>query len=454
MAKRKEKSIISIIGRTNVGKSSLLNLLSGQKDYAIVDKTPGTTADTVTALMEIHDLGPFKILDTAGVDEFSALGAKKRRKTYKAIEEADLSLIIIDLLQAIKSNNLEPERKLIDRIRRHRKQGLILYNLFEDEKIPPQTLKKFRRQIDQKLGAHLPSLTLKTNHQRHQRRLVDFIKTNFQKESRHIDLLPNIKNQGYVLLIIPMDEETPTLRLLRPQDMAVERLLRNFAIPVLYRLDLKKARSQESVAIRKKSTHHQNPRKIATEKQRYLDLLQHLSTSKEGLQLVITDSQAFDIVSQWTPEKFPLTSFSVMMSNYMSFGNLQYLVDSAKTVDHLKPQDRILIAEACNHDRKCNDIATVQIPRLLQEKIGAKLNFDFNFGRPFPENLKSYRLIIHCGACMIDRQKYSNRLLKSQAAKVPFTNYGLLLSYLQGKNTLKRVVKPFHFPPGKNETSM
>lgn len=458
MAKRKERSIISIIGRTNVGKSSLLNLLSGQKNYAIVDKTPGTTADTVITQMEIHDLGPFKILDTAGVDEFSELGNKKRQKTYEAIEEADLNLITIDLLQAIKEKNLNLEKKLIHRIQRHKKQGLILYNLFENEKIPPTTLKKFRRQIDKKLNSTLPSLTLKANNQRHQRRLVDFIKTHYKKENRHIDLLPNIKNQGYVLLIIPMDEETPTLRLLRPQDMAIERLLRNFAIPVLYRLDLKKARggnstiahenpprSQNSAPVRKKLTPDQNLA-TAAEKNRFLNLLQHLSSSPEKLQLIITDSQALDIVSQWTPKKIPLTSFSIMMANYMSFGNLNYLIESVKTIDNLKPQDHILIAEACNHNRKCNDIGTVQIPRLLEKKVGGKLNFDFSFGRPFPDNLNEYRLIVHCGACMIDRQKYLRRLHKAQTANVPFTNYGLLLSYIRGKNVLNRVLKPFLTP--------
>ncbi len=430
MAKRKERTIVSLIGRTNVGKSSILNLLSGQKDYAIVDEAPGTTADTVTALMEIHDMGPFKILDTAGVDEFSRLGNKKRKKTYEAIEEADLSLLIIDLIQTARKKDISLELKLIDRIRKHKKQGLILYNIFEDNKIPPKTIEKYKQSIDKKLSFRLPSLMLSATNQKYQHKLVSFIKKYYKREHRNIDLLPSVKNKGYVLLIIPMDEETPTLRLLRPQDMAVERLLRNFVIPVLYRMDLKKARSKDKSI-------------VAQEKKRFMDILQHLSSSKENLQLVITDSQAFDIVSNWTPKKFPLTSFSIMMTNYMSFGNFEFLVESVKTADSLKKGDNILIAEACNHNRKCDDIGTVQLPRLLEEKVGGKLNFDFGFGRTFPNELQHYKIIIHCGGCMIDRQKYLRRVLKSKEAGVPFTNYGILLSYLQGKKVLERVIKPF-----------
>ena len=273
MGKRKERSIISIVGRTNVGKSSMLNLLSGQKDYAIVDKTPGTTADTVTALMEIHEMGPFKVLDTAGVDEKSKLGDKKRKKTFEAIEEADLNLIVLDLNQ----KEVDVERKLIDRIRKHQKQGLVLYNLF-NPKLPKQEIEKQQKLLDRKLKSDLPSLVINATDRKKQTELTVFIKSFFKKESRQIDLLP-IKNKGYVLLIIPMDEETPTLRLLRPQDMAVERLLRNYAIPVLYRVDLKKARNNDSL-----------------EKKRFIDIIKTLSDSTEGLKLVITDSQAFDVI--------------------------------------------------------------------------------------------------------------------------------------------------------------
>lgn len=420
MAKRQERSIISIVGRTNVGKSSMLNLLSGQKEYAIVDKSPGTTADTVTAIMEIHEMGPFKVLDTAGIDEYSELGDKKRKKTFEAIEEADLNMIVLNIRQ----KDVTLERQLIEKIRTHGKQGVILYNRFDKELNPAQA-DKMRQELDERLGGRFPSLVIDADDKSNQQKLSVFIKKYFKKEKRDIDLLP-IKKRGYVFLIIPMDEETPTLRLLRPQDMAVERLLRSYAIPVCYRMDLKKARRDDVL-----------------EKKRFLDVINDLSATKEGLKLVLTDSQAFDIVSHWTPVKFPLTSFSIMMTNYMSGGNLELFVESVRTIDNLKIGDKILVVEACNHDRQCDDIATVQIPNRLEAKVGGKLNFDFSFGRPFPPNIDSYKLIIHCGGCMIDRQKYQRRIRLAQEAGIPITNYGILLSYLQGRKVLERTVKPF-----------
>jgi len=420
MSQRKERLIISIVGRTNVGKSSMLNLLSGQKDYAIVDKTPGTTADTVTALMEIHGMGPFKVLDTAGVDEYSELGDKKRKKTHEAIEEADLSLVVLDIRQ----KDVILEKQIVERIQKHGKQGLIIYNRF-DKSIDSKQADKLKSEIDASLGKPFPSLVIDADDKANQQKLTVFIRKYFKKETRDIDLLP-VKGRGYVMLIIPMDEETPTLRLLRPQNMAVERLLRNYAMPVLYRMDLMKARNADK-----------------DEQKRFLDVISDLSDTKEGLKLVLTDSQAFDIVSNWTPEELPLTSFSIMMTNYMSGGNLKEFVDAVRTIDNLKDGDKILVVEACNHDRQCDDIATVQIPKRFQAKTGKKLSFDFNFGRPFPDDLSPYKLIVHCGGCMIDRQKYQRRIRLANDASVPITNYGILLSYLQGEEVLGRAVEPF-----------
>ena len=413
----------------NAGKSSLLNVLSGQKDYAIVDETPGTTADTVTTIMEIHGVGPCKILDTAGIDEESSLGDKKRRKTEEAIEEADCSFIVIDLLRAAETKDVDAELKLIRHAEKYGKQVFIIHNLFQNN-MNEEDVERNQRTIDRLLGSSYPALLIDATDMSMQQTLATFISTFFHRESREIDLLPSLKKSGYVLLVVPMDEETPTLRLLRPQDMAVERILRNFSTPVLFRPDLKKARSS-------------NSDEAEAEKRRFDQLINHLSESEYGLQLVITDSQAFDVVSEWVPEEIPFTSFSIMMTNYMSFGNLELFIDGVKAAENLHPGDHVLIVEACNHSRKCDDIGTVQIPRLLEKRIGGKLNFEFSFGRTYPDDISEFKMVIHCGACMIDRQKYLRRILKAKEAGVPFTNYGILLSYLQGEEILERAVYPF-----------
>jgi len=426
MSKRVERTIISIIGRTNAGKSSLLNLLSGQQDYAIVDETPGTTADTVTALMEIHSMGPFKIFDTAGIDEYSLLGEKKRKKALEALEESDLCLLKIDLLKALATDDLSVELSVIDHAGKWEKQVLAVYNIIDrDEKLTDAEIATKKLELDAKLGH--PSIAIRSNDMTHQEALITFIKTNFQHQDRNIDLLPGIHDKGFVVLVIPMDEETPTLRLLRPQDMAVERLLRNFVIPVLFRLDLAKARSAD------------NSLKNA-ERPRYTSLLQTLAASAEGLQLVITDSQA---LTHWTDESIPLTSFSVMMANYMSYGNLHLLAAGARAFADLAGDDKVLIVEACNHNRKCDDIGTVQLPKIIKKHAGEGIRIEFCFGRTFPEDISEYSLIVHCGACMIDRQKFLRRIVLANRAGVPFTNYGFLLSYVQNASVLDRVLKPF-----------
>ncbi|MBU4347214.1 50S ribosome-binding GTPase [Patescibacteria group bacterium] len=425
MAKQKEYSIISFVGRVNVGKSSLLNLLSGQKDFAIVDDQPGTTADTVAALMEIHGLGPVKILDTAGIDEYSKLGEKKRKKTYEAIEEADLTLIVIDLLRNVNNRDFAIEKEIAKRAFRYNKQVLVIYNIFSATE-SLKKIKELEHLTNQELGLKLPSLCLNASNKKEQKKIVEFISVCLKKESRDIDLIPLSEGKGYVLLNIPMDEETPTLRLLRPQDMAVERLLRKYLIPVLFRMNLKKARANDK-----------------TEKKRFLALLKHLYNSPEELKLIITDSQAMDILDQWTPENISLTTFSVMMTNYMSCGNLDLFVKGLEAFSVLRNGDKILIMESCNHNRKCDDIGTRQIPNLIKEKLGLELKISFSFGRVMPEDLSQYKLAIHCGGCMIDRQKYSRRIFKFKEAKVPITNYGLFLSWIHNPKAVERVCKVF-----------
>ncbi|MDP3244216.1 MAG: GTPase [bacterium] len=427
MAKRKEYSVITFAGRVNVGKSSLLNLLSGQKDFAIVDAQPGTTTDTVVARMEIHGLGPVKVLDTAGIDEYSKLGEKKRKKTHEAIEEADLTLIVIDLLNSKVDGDFIIEKEVAKRALKYNNQALVIYNIFS-KKESSEKIKELENLINQKLGLESRSLCLNAIEGKEQKKLIDFISNNFKKESRDIDLVPLRGGKGYVLLNIPMDDETPMLRLLRPQDMAMERLLRKHLIPVLFRMDLKRARSNDKI-----------------EKGRFLALVKHLENSPEGLKLIITDSQAMDILDQWTPQNIPLTTFSVMMTNYMSGGNLDLFIKGLNAFSFLKDGDKILIMESCNHNRKCDDIGTQQIPHLIEEKLGLKLNIAFSFGRVISENLNQYKLAIHCGGCMVDRQEYNRRIIKLKEAGVPITNYGLFLSWIYNPRAAKRVLEIFQF---------
>lgn len=428
MAKFKERINICIVGKTNAGKSSLLNLLSGQKDYAIVDPTPGTTADTVVTLMEIHNIGPVKLFDTAGIDEQGELGEKKRRKTFQAIDESDLCLITIDSRRLLNTNDYFTEEKQIDAYSSNKnKQTLLVFNLFDDSKNLKEienSAKKFAEELV------LPYLLLNISDINNQATLIDFILTNFKFEKNDFTLFPNLKEKGLVLLNIPMDEETPVLRLLRPQDIVVERLLRNFITPVLFRMNLKKARST-------------NKSEVEEEKERFISLVNTLKSSSEGLQLIVTDSQAFDIVGQWVPDDIPMTSFSITMTNFMTYGNLDYLVDSTYKLDNLHDNDLVLIAESCNHNRKCDDIGTQQLPRLLKNKISDKLQFEFAFGRTFPENIKKYKMIIHCGSCMTDKQKYYSRIQKAKGKGIPFTNYGMTISYCLNKQLFNRVLEPF-----------
>jgi len=434
MAKRKERTTIVIAGRTNAGKSSLLNLLSGQRDRAIVDPTPGTTADTVQTVMEIHDFGPVKVFDTAGIDEGSDLGVKKRQKSFEAIDEADLVMLVLDSRLCgsdreksghdISKDDLE----IIERAQKRNKQLLIINNNFTKE--------RSHRDLNHPRNLNYPTLNIDISDFSQQRKLIEFIKKNFKKETRDVQLLPFLKyakGTGFVLLNIPMDEETPKLRLLRPQDMAMERLLRKFYTPVLYRMDLKKARSDD-------------PEIVEAERKRFLHMVDQFSNNHEdGLQLIITDSQAMDIMSKWTPPQTQLTTFSIMMTDYMSNGNLQLFVDGLHVIPDLKDGDSILIAESCNHDRKAEDIGTVQLPRIFKEKLGLNINFEYSAGRVFPteNSLKKYKLIIHCGGCMIDKQKYMARLETLKQANIPITNYGVILSYFQGEEGLKKVLEPW-----------
>jgi [FeFe] hydrogenase H-cluster maturation GTPase HydF len=379
--------------------------------------------------MEIHNLGPVKIIDTAGINEKGDLGEKKRKKSMIALEESDLCLLTIDFIDAINGDGLSYEKSLFDYAMDLNKQVLIIYNLIENKNHTQiNEIEFWKNKLDNNFD--VPSIVIDIQDISQQQRLIDFILKNFKYVPFNFEMLPKLDDYGCVILNIPMDEETPEMRLLRPQEMVIERLMRKFITPVLFRMDLKKARSNILL-------------EAESESKRYLELVNSLQNSPIGLQMVITDSQAFDIISKWTPQGIPYTSFSIIMTNFMTYGNMEYLVESTASIDNLKENDTVLIAESCNHNRKCDDIGTAQLPRLLQKRLNKKLNFEFSFGRVFPDDLSKYAVIIHCGSCMTDRQKYARRLSNAQNSNIPFTNYGMVLSYCQNRDVFANAVAPF-----------
>ncbi len=410
-----ERDIIGIFGKMNSGKSTLMNLLT-QQETSIVDPTPGTTTDTKIALAEIHGLGPVKIMDTAGFDEPDVLGDKKRKKGIAALKECDLVLLVIDP----STLDFETERDLLTDARKLEKQIIVVYNLFRST--DAGYIRKTELLLS-KLGI-FHKIVLSAIDINYRKLLLDAILTNYIPKNSTVGLLPFVEHGEFYILNIPMDEETPAGRYLRPQAMAEEYITRNWAFPVSYRMNLSKARAG-------------NP----DERERWNRFINSFTIRPKA---IITDSQAIDIMKDWAPSDMDLTTFSIMMINYMSRGRLNEFVSGIRMLNHLIPGDRLLIAEACNHSRIKEDIGTVQIPKILK-KYYPGLIVDHAFGREFADepDLSRYKLVIHCGGCMISNQRIAARLRDLNTTGIPITNYGIFLSFVQGEETLDRVIKPW-----------
>ena len=412
-----------------------MNLLT-QQETSIVDAAPGTTADIKSAVMEIHALGPVRILDTAGLDEESGLGEKKRMKTLTAIEEVDLVLLVIDPVQSFLSGNLDVEDSIASLARSLRKRLAVVFNVHSNfsERLSgsgatlEESIEHCRSVFPDRAGT--PYISLDLSEENNSAELVEFIESSRPEDGKKIDLLPFVNCQSPVLLHIPLDEESPGGRLLRPQEMAMEYLLR-LGVPIgLYRTDLKLARSGSSTI-------------SGLEQSKFSDFLDSIG-SGISVQMVLTDSQAIDIMSRWVPDDIALTTFSIMMINSTSGGNLPLFAQGADALDRLKKGDKVLIVEACNHDRIAEDIGTVQIPVKLM-KVCPGVIIDHSFGREFPSprKLREYKVVIHCGGCMISTQKLSVRISRLAEAGVPVTNYGIVLAWFEGSGILQRVLKPW-----------
>ena len=309
---------------------------------------------------------------------------------------------------------------MLEKARELDKQILVIYNLFTpsprqgiaavEQSMP---LLRFHKKIE------LVAIDVNCRPE-----LLDFILKNFVSKNVKMELLPFLEPDEFYVLNIPMDAETPPGRYLRPQAMAEEYITRHWAYPVSYRMDLGKARNGD-----------------ASERKRFDAFLASFGRRPKA---IVTDSQAMDLMHTWTPDDVMLTTFSIMMINYVSRGRLASFVRGIEVLKDLKAGDKVLIAEACNHSRIAEDIGTVQIPNFI-ERHWPGVVIEHNFGREFQENeqLQSYQLVIHCGGCMITAQKLLARIRDLDTIGVPYTNYGVFLSYAQGSEALRQVLRPW-----------
>mgnify|MGYP001658072311 FL=1 len=379
---------IGVFGKTNVGKSSLLNRITNQ-EISIVSEIAGTTTDVVEKSMELLPVGPVTFLDTAGLDDKTQLAMQRIEKTMKIINRIDVAIIVCDF-----NGVNDYEKELIEKFDELKIPYLIVVNKSDVKKI---TLEGFENVLytsvknDENIVFEFKEA------------LVKLLPEDFVNSPKIAgDLIPP---KSTVILVIPIDKEAPKGRIILPQVQTLRDLLDSDCLTyVVKESELKEA-------------------------------LENLKTPPA---LVITDSQAFKQVSSIVPENIPLTSFSILFA--ILKGDLDEFVKGAKAIENLKDGDLVLILESCTHHAIEDDIGRVKIPNLLRKKTGKNLVIHNYAGHDFPD-IKDYKLIIHCGACMTNRSEVLSRILLSDKAGVPITNYGIVISYCLG--ILSRAVKIF-----------
>jgi predicted GTPase len=333
-----------------------------------------------------------------------------------ALKECDLVLLVIDP----STYEFETEKSIILEARKLDKQVIVVYNLFRNS---DKNLIGKAEELLTKLRVY-HRIVLSAVDVSFRQLLLNTILEHYIPKNVTVELLPFVEKGEFYILNIPMDEETPPGRYLRPQAMAEEYITRKWAFPVSYRMNLAKARAGDP-----------------SEKERWITFINNFAQKPKA---IITDSQAMDIMKDWAPDDMALTTFSIMMINYMSRGRLNEFVEGIKALNSLKSGDQILIAEACNHSRIREDIGTVQIPNLIR-KYYPEVLVDYTFGREFVDDLdiNKYKLVIHCGGCMISNQRMAARLRDLNATGIPITNFGIFLSYVHGEKIMDRVIAPW-----------
>ena len=390
-----ERVHIGIFGKRNAGKSSLINAITGQ-NLAIVSEAKGTTTDPVYKAMELLPLGPVMIIDTPGIDDEGVLGSLRIQKAYQVLNKTDIALVIIDAAVGPSAEDL----RLIERINTKKIPLLIVINkcetINEDKKTAYQALLSNGKLLFVSAEQKLNIFELKEA-------IAQTVPADENKAQIVADLL---SPSDFVVLVVPIDSAAPKGRLILPQQQTIRDILEADAAA------------------------------IVVKENELTNTLQNLGKRPK---LVITDSQVFKKVAAETPADILLTSFSILFARYK--GNLQTSVQGVTALESLEDGDKILIGEGCTHHRQCDDIGTVKLPRWIKEYTGKNPEFIFTSGTEFPLNLSPYKMIIHCGACMLNEREMQYRIKCAVDQNIPFTNYGITIAYING--ILKRTVEPF-----------
>lgn len=390
-----ERVHIGIFGKRNAGKSSLINAITGQ-NLAIVSEAKGTTTDPVYKAMELLPLGPVMIIDTPGIDDEGVLGSLRIQKAYQVLNKTDIALVIIDAAVGPSAEDL----RLIKRINSKKIPLLIVINKCE-------TINEDKKTAYQALLPNGKLLFVSAEQQLNIFELKEAIAQTVPADENKAQIVADLLSPSdFVVLVVPIDSAAPKGRLILPQQQTIRDILEADAAA------------------------------IVVKENELTNTLQNLGKRPK---LVITDSQVFKKVAAETPADILLTSFSILFARYK--GNLQTAVQGVTALDSLEDGDKILIGEGCTHHRQCDDIGTVKLPRWIKEYTGKNPEFIFTSGTEFPLNLSPYKMIIHCGACMLNEREMQYRIKCAVDQNIPFTNYGITIAYING--ILKRTVEPF-----------
>ena len=394
-----ERIHIGFFGRTNAGKSSLMNAITKQQ-ISLVSEVKGTTTDPIKKAMELLPLGPVVLIDTPGLDDDSELGELRIKRTKEILKQIHIAVIVVDVMEGI----TESEMRLEEQLKQTQIPYVIAYNKKDllEETAKKSEIDVYKNNEVKQVNKIYVSATTGEN--------VELLKEKIGSitvEKEEKKLVADLLEPGdHVILVIPIDKAAPKGRLILPQQQTIR--------------DILDAGCTLSVC-------------------QVESIKETLELLRKPPKMVITDSQVFSAVKEIVPENIMLTSFSILFARYK--GNLESTVKGAFQIENLMDGDKILISEGCTHHRQCGDIGTEKLPKWILKYTGKSLVFEFTSGGNFPKNLEEYKLIIHCGACMLNEKQMQERLILAKEQDIPMTNYGITIAYLNG--ILKRSIEPF-----------